>query len=154
MSDQEGTPDAALTTEQVHDEAARIAEADLTEEATLEPSVLEKEGAVPPEPASPDDAVNHPELVMDRDKAEYMAHASKAAEEKVVEYKKVATSAAAKAAEHMGSGDRTENDRGKIDSLARSDIAIYTDQAQKNRALADRQAGLVGDTYDKVKEIK
>lgn len=90
----------------------------------------------------------YPDAVVDPIKAELMAYASKQQEERAATYKKRSMTYAEDAAKSMGPFSDDE------------EIAQHTEKAnqaaevaQLARERADRQAQVVGDTYDKIKNI-
>jgi len=100
----------------------------MSEDFPQEPSVLENEGAIPAEPVHKDDLLEHPNLVLDQDKARYMANKSKKQETYVVQNKRGAIEA-------LDEGDINEADK-----LARF--------AQGSRKRANAEGDVAAGVYD------
>jgi hypothetical protein len=84
----------------------------------------------------------HPDAVEDKKKAELMARAGDAAETAVVRHRSAALEVAGKA----GDPDRNQSDEVR-------EIADHIEAAEEARELADQKEGVVGITYDKVKDL-
>lgn len=108
-----------------------------------------------------DYVAHHPGAIVDEEKAEVMAHASKGAEEKVVEYKEEAQGRLDIVIPRIDSRDDEGNlvflsdRRGSAEeyknTYQRAQRAI--ERAQEQRARADAQAQVAGESYETLKNI-
>lgn len=113
---------------------------------------------------------DYPNAIVDRDKAEHMAYASKENEERASDFRKDAIASAEKAAAVLNDAVITRgNDRpgyseasidSNLDSNTKEQFDLYArsarvaaDAAKWARVKADAQADVVGDIYDKVKNL-
>lgn len=107
-----------------------------TEDQPQEPSVLQNEGAVPAAPANPADIEGHPDLELDKDRAHYVADATKDKEMEVV------------AAEQATESELAQTPPGFVgDALSLDAKAIHA------RDEADARARRAGAEYDEQQQV-
>lgn len=100
----------------------------------------------------------HPNAIVDPAKAGFVAYATKEHEEKIPELKKEAMSWAEQAASNVssysdGSEVKVWNEKIKKSVNPAEEAERITEEAIKTRNAADKRAQIVGETYDKIKNL-